>query len=50
MGSLLYGAGMLLIIAWAVLYLGFEAGPVIHLLLLVGIAIGSFGVAESFRK
>lgn len=37
MGNLLYIIAVILIIAWAVGYLGFHAGGIIHLLLVIAV-------------
>lgn len=37
MGNLLYIIAVVLIIAWAIGYLGFQAGGIIHLLLVIAI-------------
>lgn len=50
MGSLFYAVGMLLVVAWAILYLGFDVGPIVHLLLTAGIVLGTVGIAKSFEK
>lgn len=37
MGNLLYYVAVILIIGWAIGYIGFTAGPLIHVLLLIAI-------------
>lgn len=37
MGNLLYIIAVVLIIAWAIGYLGFQAGGIIHLLLVIAV-------------
>ena len=37
MGNLLYIIAVILIIAWAIGYLGFHAGGIIHLLLVIAV-------------
>lgn len=37
MGNLLYTAAVILVIVWAIGYLGYNAGGIIHLLLVIAI-------------
>ncbi len=37
MGNLLYAIAVILVIAWAIGFLGFQAGGIIHILLVIAI-------------
>lgn len=37
MGNLLYAIAVILVIAWAIGYLGFQSGGIIHVLLVIAI-------------
>jgi hypothetical protein len=39
MGNLLYTVAVILVILWAIGYLGFHAGGIIHLLLVIAIIV-----------
>jgi len=39
MGNLLYTVAVILIILWAIGYLGFHAGGIIHLLLVIAVVV-----------
>ncbi len=39
MGNILYTVAVILVILWAVGYLGFHAGGIIHLLLVIAIVV-----------
>lgn len=44
MGNLLYAIAVILVIAWAVGFLGFHAGGIIHILLVIAIIAVLFRV------
>jgi hypothetical protein len=44
MGNLLYGIAVILVISWAIGFLGYHAGGIIHLLLVIAIIAVLFRV------
>lgn len=49
MGSLLYTIAVILLILWAIGYLGFQAGGIIHILLVIAIIAVLFRVIQGRR-
>lgn len=49
MGNLLYAVAVILIIAWAIGFLGFHAGGIIHVLLVVAVIAVLFRVIQGRR-
>lgn len=49
MGSLLYTIAVVLLILWAIGYLGFQAGGIIHILLVIAIIAVLFRVIQGRR-
>ncbi len=49
MGNLLYTIAVILIILWAIGYLGFNAGGIIHILLVIAIIAVLFRVIQGKR-
>ncbi len=49
MGNLLYIVAVILIILWAVGYLGFNAGGLIHILLIIAVIAVLFQVIQGKR-
>jgi hypothetical protein len=46
MGNLLYGLAVILLIAWAIGFIGFNAGGLIHILLVIAIIAVLFRVIQ----
>jgi len=49
MGNLLYGIAVVLIILWAIGFLGYHAGGIIHILLVIAIIAVLFRVISGQR-
>jgi len=49
MGNLLYTVAIILVILWAIGYLGFHAGGIIHILLVIAIIAVLFRVISGRR-
>ncbi len=49
MGSLLYTIAVILVIAWAIGFLGFHAGGIIHILLVIAIIAVLFRVISGSK-
>lgn len=49
MGNLLYAAAVVLIILWAVGYLGYHAGGLIHILLIIALIAILFRIIQGRR-
>jgi hypothetical protein len=49
MGSLLYLVAVVLVIVWAIGYLGFNAGGIIHILLVIAVIAVLFRVISGSR-
>ena len=49
MGNLLYVVAVILIIAWAVGFIGYSAGGIIHILLLIAVIAIIFRVIQGRR-
>jgi hypothetical protein len=49
MGNLLYTVAVILVILWAIGYLGFHAGGIIHILLVIAIIAVLFRVISGRR-
>jgi hypothetical protein len=49
MGSLLYVIAVILLIAWAIGFIGFNAGGIIHVLLVIAIIAVLFRVIQGRR-
>jgi hypothetical protein len=49
MGNLLYGIAVVLIILWAIGFLGYHAGGIIHILLVIAIIAILFRVISGSR-
>ncbi len=49
MGNLLYTVAVILVILWAIGYLGFQAGGIIHILLVIAIIAVLFRVISGRR-
>lgn len=49
MGNLLYTIAVILIILWAIGYLGFNAGGLIHILLIIAVVAVLFQVIQGKR-
>ena len=49
MGNLLYLIAVILIIAWAIGFLGYHAGGLIHILLVIAIVVVLIGVIQGRR-
>ena len=49
MGNLLYAVAVILVIAWAIGFLGYNAGGMIHILLVVAVIAVIFQVIQGRR-
>jgi hypothetical protein len=49
MGNLLYTVAVILVILWAIGYLGFQTGGIIHILLVIAIIAVLFRVIQGRR-
>jgi hypothetical protein len=49
MGNLLYAIAVILVIVWAIGYLGFQAGGIIHILLVLAVISVLFRVISGKR-